>query len=267
MIDNNFAKIILNLTKKYNLKGHAFCFGDQKTTFSKEYLDSYYKVFSGKLIETKDFFLRCGYSEYTDIDYNGNAKLSLDLGKPIPNNLHNSADFLYDGGTIEHIPNILQAVTNSVLLCKKGGIVIHGVPFGIYNNCYYHIDPLFFQDFFTANGFEVIDIFQYYRRSNFFWKLFKYFENRFASFCSKQYPQLYQKLRKTSVGKKLGANIKSMKYYENCQVVITSSMLNKFTFWGFPMGTHTAFIGRKIKDVKTITIPTQEIYPSNIGTQ
>ena len=215
-------------------------------------------------METGEFFKYLGFKSYTDIDYNSKGKINFDLGKPIPKKWHGQADILYDGGTIEHIPNILQAVTNAVHLVKKGGIVIHHVPFGDYGNCYYNIDPIFFKDFFQANGFEVVDCFLFYDCSSIFKKLFKYVEQTAVNYVKPRYPNLFKNLKGTSIGQSLSARVKPMKTYDKTFRRMGKLRLNYYAFFGFPSGTHVAFIGRKKENLDEIGIPCQEVYPNQI---
>lgn len=268
MILNYFAKMILDLSEKYKLGGEAFCYGDQKTSFSREYIESGFKNYGGERMETAEFFKYCGFSNLTDLDYNGNAKICVDLGKPIPKELHDRAAILYDGGTIEHIPNILQAVMNAVHLVKEGGIVIHAVPFGIYNNCYFHVDPLFFKDFYEANGFETVDCFMYYYHTNIVKKWLKVAERIIVKDIKPKYPSLFKAMKATPI-QKLGttpARLKNLKEFEKGfrTIKLDGVKLNYYIRFGFPFGTHTVYVGKKKNNLKEIVIPCQETYPNMI---
>ncbi|CUJ21996.1 hypothetical protein [Cognatishimia activa] len=53
-------------------------------------------------------------------DYEG-ASILHDLNRPVPKALHGQFSFIFDGGTIEHVFNVPQALENAFLLLKPGG--------------------------------------------------------------------------------------------------------------------------------------------------
>lgn len=83
-----------------------------------------------------DLFDESGYSEkmfkalgFGDVktmdfsDYEG-ATVIHDLNKPLPKTLKNKFDFIYDGGTIEHVFNVSQALVNMFDALKVGGTLV-----------------------------------------------------------------------------------------------------------------------------------------------
>jgi len=66
-------------------------------------------------------------------------------------------DIVLDVGTAEHCFNIAQAVKNMALLVKLGGHIIHENPFNCGNHGFYSLNPTWYADFYTANGFEIIE--------------------------------------------------------------------------------------------------------------
>ncbi len=57
-------------------------------------------------------YLGFGATDYMDLsDYEG-ANVLHDLNQPVPEHLHGAYDFILDGGTVEHIFNVPQALTN-----------------------------------------------------------------------------------------------------------------------------------------------------------
>ena len=51
------------------------------------------------------FFNKLGFKTVTSLDYSDyeGADLIHDLNNPIPDSLHDKFDFVYDGGTLEHV--------------------------------------------------------------------------------------------------------------------------------------------------------------------
>lgn len=66
-------------------------------------------------------------------------------------------DIVLDVGTVEHCFNIAQAIRNMAGLVKAGGLIVHENPFNCGNHGFYSLNPTFFEDFYTANGFEILE--------------------------------------------------------------------------------------------------------------
>jgi len=139
----------LSLFKRYAPKNrhNAFCLGDQRPTVSTGYANAL------------SLFKHLGYSNFYDIDYNGNALLNFDLNQPVSHRYHGMADLLYDGGVCEHVANISQALTTMVHLCAEQGTLVQCVPQNAYGASYYGIDPTLLKDFYELNGFETLELF------------------------------------------------------------------------------------------------------------
>lgn len=64
-------------------------------------------------------------------------------------------DLVIDPGTIEHCWDIGQAASNLANAVKLGGYISHSTPISMFNHGYYNLNPLWFWDFYNANGFEI----------------------------------------------------------------------------------------------------------------
>lgn len=151
----------------FQTSGDVVALGNQKTTFGLRWAENAKKLDyvrdTDPYLPAETFFRKIlGAKSYRDIDYNGRAKITLDLGQPIPESLHNSADFLFDGGTVEHIPNVYQAVKNAMLMLRVGGMYFTQNPITCYADCYHNLTALFWRDFLGANGFKMVDSYYYY---------------------------------------------------------------------------------------------------------
>lgn len=89
-------------------------------------------------------------------DYEG-ANIIQDLSQPIPQSLHNQYDFVFDGGTLEHVFEFPVGIRNCMNACKLGGHVCLWTPAN--NECghgFYQFSPeLFFRIFSKNNGFSL----------------------------------------------------------------------------------------------------------------
>ena len=77
----------------------------------------------------KEMYITRGV-DHTSIDLNGqDGVLRLDLERPLPEYLIGKFDIVTNYGTVEHINDQNAVFHNIHKLCKKGGIMVHGLPF------------------------------------------------------------------------------------------------------------------------------------------
>jgi hypothetical protein len=93
-----------------------------------------------------------------DIVNERGCEIVLDLNYPVPANACEQYDYVLDVGTSEHCFNIAQAVVNMACMAKVGGIVMHENPFNWGNHGFYNLCPTWYHDFYTDNGFKVLDL-------------------------------------------------------------------------------------------------------------
>ena len=108
----------------------------------------------------------CGYfgaSSVDSIDYSDyeHASIIHDMNQPVPSPVHRKYDTVIDGGCLEHIYNVTQALKNCSLLCKQGGQIIHILPAN--NFCghgFWQFSPeLFFSLYSSDHGYKNTDVF------------------------------------------------------------------------------------------------------------
>lgn len=104
-----------------------------------------------------------GSSVVDSVDHSDfeNASLVFNMNYPPPVHLQGKYDTVFDGGCLEHIYNIPQALKNLSLMCKKGGQIIHVLPAN--NFCghgFWQFSPeLFFSMYSTSNGYSDTEVF------------------------------------------------------------------------------------------------------------
>ena len=79
----------------------------------------------------------------------------VDLNGALPDDLAGCFDLVLDPGTIEHCFNIGAAIANVARAVAVGGYVCHFSPMSMFNHGFYNLNPTFFHDFYTQNGFEI----------------------------------------------------------------------------------------------------------------
>jgi len=89
-------------------------------------------------------------------DFEG-AQWVHDLNRPIPPELCERFDVVWDGGTLEHVFNFPLAVKNAMEMVRPGGrLFIHNCLNNVCGHGFYQFSPeLFYRVFSQDNGFEV----------------------------------------------------------------------------------------------------------------
>jgi hypothetical protein len=103
------------------------------------------------------FFLdRYNISEYRDCDINGSAEILLDLNKSIPEHLTGAFGTVLNGGTLEHVFDIRQAMENLHHLLRPNGSFIHMVPVTWYEHGFINFNPVLFHTVAEANDYTTL---------------------------------------------------------------------------------------------------------------
>jgi SAM-dependent methyltransferase len=69
---------------------------------------------------------------------------------------HDGYDTIYDGGTLEHVFHLPNALANIHDLLAPGGRIIHANPCsGYLDHGFYSFSPTFYYDYYTANGYRI----------------------------------------------------------------------------------------------------------------
>lgn len=102
------------------------------------------------------FFRLMNVEELYTLDFNDyeHADIIADLNKPIPSEFQGRFNLIFDGGTLEHIFDIKQAMMNISLMLKPKGKIIHLSPTSNYiGHGFYSFSPSLFFDYYLANKF------------------------------------------------------------------------------------------------------------------
>lgn len=159
------AKLLLSLKKKINFKGKILQIGKQSILFKKQDVKLLFpkkKIhYSNQIIDDIFFFKNLGFKYVDSLDASGyeGANLINDLNFPIKAKFKNSYNFIYDGGSLEHIFNVGQAMINLANMLKNKGIIMHFVPCNNYiDHGFYSFSPTLFKDFYSQNNFKLINL-------------------------------------------------------------------------------------------------------------
>ena len=105
----------------------------------------------------------CGASSVESMDFSDyeHATHIHNMNLPVGTDFHGRYDTIFDGGTLEHIYNVPQALRNISEMCRVNGQIIHVVPAN--NQCghgFWQFSPeLFFSLYSKANGYKGTEVF------------------------------------------------------------------------------------------------------------
>lgn len=120
-------------------------------------------------------FQSCDSADANDFE---NATVIHDFNHPgLATAARKQFDFVFDGGTIEHVFHVPNMMRNIFDVLKVGGFVMHATPSN--NHCdhgFYQFSPTFFYDWYAANGWSIkrADFFKYAIAHNVPWEFTSY---------------------------------------------------------------------------------------------
>ena len=105
------------------------------------------------------FFSLMGAKEVNSLDYScyEDATIIHDMNSPIPDDLRGRYSVVYDGGTLEHVFNIPQALKNCMQMVRVGGhfMQVHAANNFMGHGFWQFSPELIFRAFSPANGYQV----------------------------------------------------------------------------------------------------------------
>lgn len=179
-------KFIIKKKKKYKLSGPVLTLGNQDIYATENDIRKWLQIEkikfkeptqilystsddvpkinkeASKYIHARTFFEFLGISQnkYYDIDKFpfDKPKIIHDLQQPIDPKFHNFFNLVIDSGTLEHIFDVKSVMENIVKITKNGGYVLQFIPAqNFLNHGFYQFSPTFFYDFYSNNGFEIVE--------------------------------------------------------------------------------------------------------------
>jgi hypothetical protein len=109
-------------------------------------------------IRPEDFFSGCGFTEIRSLDITKSegADIIHDMNYSVPSSLFGKFDFIFDGGTMEHVFDTRIFLNNCVWMLRVGGLTYHGNPLNNFiNHGFYQFSPALYFAFYKANGYVV----------------------------------------------------------------------------------------------------------------
>ncbi len=122
--------------------------------------EEYFRWLGFDVVESLDVSAAEGPTYVADLNDNWRTTVNIEAAmfpsmaprEPSPG----AIDVVYDGGTLEHIFHLPNALANIAALLKVAGRVIHASPCNNYvDHGFYQFSPCFFLDYYEANGWEI----------------------------------------------------------------------------------------------------------------
>lgn len=171
------VSILLNESARKPFSGEVLTLGKQDVYFSAAQLSEMSKRYGANLspaaealsakpefaalgyISDDYLFTRLGFSTINCLDYSDfeGADIIHDLNAPeAPENLRAKYDLIVDGGTLEHVFHLPNALNNLFQMLKVGGRVVHILPAcNMIDHGFYMFSPTLFLDFYGANNYQI----------------------------------------------------------------------------------------------------------------
>jgi SAM-dependent methyltransferase len=152
------------------------------------------------------FLDRYGIKQYQDLDINEKADIFLDLNFPLAEKFEGTASTIFDSGTLEHIFDIRQALTNIHKMLKVGGAFIYISPLTWYNHAFFNFNPKLFHGLVKANGYEILVEGFWISQSKRRYFLKKISQQVYLTFDGEENPEVKQRVEKQFNNNFLPAN-------------------------------------------------------------
>lgn len=111
-------------------------------------------------VTSESFFRSLGFStvESLDIDQREGASHAFDLNEhKLPKGLQSKFDAIFDGGTLEHIYDVPQALSNSLRMLRRPGVFWHIGPMNNYvDHGFYQFSPTLWFDWAHFHSMQVL---------------------------------------------------------------------------------------------------------------
>jgi len=163
----NLAVLLRDIASRFRLGGRVATLGEQWLSFDPEQIAILPEAAAlrGAVLSQErpaaTFFGRLGFTatESVDLDRAGGATHLFDLNLPeTPTALVGNFDLVFNGGTLEHVFHLPNALANiSRMLCADG-VALHVLPCHNWvDHGFYQFSPCLMFDYYRAAGFECLE--------------------------------------------------------------------------------------------------------------
>jgi hypothetical protein len=159
-IERNAARFLRTAKERFNVAyDRTMMLGRQTLFLSKSESQS---IFGHSVVGNgfaDGLFAALGAQEILSLDasaYEG-AQIIHDMNVPVPSNLQERFDVVFDGGTLEHVFNFPIALRNAMQMVSSGGhLILHTPANNYFGHGFYQFSPdLFYRALSPENGFMI----------------------------------------------------------------------------------------------------------------
>ncbi len=166
-VDYVLFERLVELSTRFTPKGRTLGLGRQRFAIESQFAKLYEKALKTNGLEGKRFdylqddgycetlMRKLGFGEIESMDFSDyeGASILHDLSKPIPKKLEKQFDFIFDGGTMEHVFNVPVALNNVFRMLKPGGRFVSANGMNGFNgHGLYQFGPELVWTFWRADG-------------------------------------------------------------------------------------------------------------------
>jgi hypothetical protein len=160
----NLAYLLHQITKPVGLSGPVCTLGIQNMPFTAKQLRHVLPAApSAAPVTQSGFFAALGFSGAEGMDFSDyeGAEHIFDLNEPtLPTEFHRRYDLVWDGGTLEHVFHVPNALANIAKMLRPGGLVVHSSPCNNWvEHGFYQFSPTLMFDYYTAAGYTALGSF------------------------------------------------------------------------------------------------------------
>ena len=170
-ISLNFIPCVLDTVRTHSLSGDLLMLGRQDIGATGPELETLlaiermkpavppntWRMENGR-VTAESFFQAIGFSGVESLDVmQGAAQHVLDLNADVTAvPLRSRCDVLFDGGTLEHVYHVPNALARCADMLRDGGWFLHIGPMNNYvDHGFYQFSPTLWFDWLTTNGWQV----------------------------------------------------------------------------------------------------------------
>ena len=163
----NLAVLVREVACRHRVAGRVATLGEQWLSFDPEQIaplpgaTASPRRVTAKQSPAAKFFARLGFAAVESIDIDGceGATYLFDLNRAdTPAGLTGKFDLVFNGGTLEHVFHLPNALANVSRMLGAGGVAIHILPCNNWvDHGYYQFSPCLMFDYYRAAGFECLE--------------------------------------------------------------------------------------------------------------
>ena len=178
-IAHNRLYHLMRTTSDFSLTGAVATLGEQTVAFDRGFLEATaaHEGFSlgpsdravgqesdgafSAGMRARTLFRRLGFTDFVSIDISDfeGCTFRFDLNSAgVPQRIKDRFDLVYNGGTLEHVFHVPNALGNVFDMLKIGGAVVHSGPVnGWVEHGFYQFSPTLLLDFYSANRYDILE--------------------------------------------------------------------------------------------------------------